>query len=140
MRMNPGESLRRFYFSSLVVLGLLISIPIVIWGSQLILKYVERFPAIIYFGAGVLAWTAAKMMLGEPLLKETLQSNALIAPLTYVAVIGAVIWYGFRGNHRRLENSIAEKLAALPAVQKADSSTAVAETGGKTMKIGRAHV
>ena len=38
----------------LVVLGLLISIPIVIWGSQLILKYVERFPAIIYFGAGVL--------------------------------------------------------------------------------------
>jgi YjbE family integral membrane protein len=118
----------------LVVLGLLISIPIVIWGSQLILKYVERFPAIIYFGAGVLAWTAAKMMLGEPLLKETLQSNALIAPLTYVAVIGAVLWYGFRGNHRRLENSIAEKLAALPAVQKADSSTAVAETGGKTMK------
>jgi len=45
----------------LVVMGLLISIPIVIWGSQLILKYVERFPAIVYVGSGVLAWTAVKM-------------------------------------------------------------------------------
>jgi YjbE family integral membrane protein len=42
----------------LVVLGLLISIPIVIWGSTLILKWVERFPAIVFLGAAVLAWTA----------------------------------------------------------------------------------
>src|SRR5262245_14202617 len=43
----------------LVVLGLLISIPIVIWGSRLILVWVDRFPALVYIGAGVLAWTAA---------------------------------------------------------------------------------
>ena len=98
---------------TLVVLGLLISIPIVIWGSQLILKWVDRFPAIVYVGAGVLAWTAAKMMLGEPLLKETLAANALIAPLVYFAVIGSVLWYGLRGNHRRLERRIAAQLAEL---------------------------
>src|SRR5262245_16832172 len=43
----------------LVVLGLLISVPIVIWGSTLILKWVEKYPSIVYIGAGVLAWTAA---------------------------------------------------------------------------------
>ena len=54
----------------LVVLGLLISIPIVIWGSTQILKLVERYPSVIYLGAGVLAWTAAKMILAEPMVKE----------------------------------------------------------------------
>ncbi|HYT47503.1 MAG TPA: TerC family protein, partial [Burkholderiales bacterium] len=43
----------------LVVLGLLISIPIVVWGSTLILRWLERFPALLYLGGAVLAWTAA---------------------------------------------------------------------------------
>ncbi len=63
-----------------VVLGLLISIPIVIWGSTLILKWVERFPVIVYVGAGVLAWTAAKMMMHEPLVKDAVNGNGVIAP------------------------------------------------------------
>src|SRR5690606_30036262 len=46
----------------LVILGLLVSIPIVIWGSTLILKWINRFPVIIYIGSGVLAWTASKMI------------------------------------------------------------------------------
>ena len=79
---------------TLVVLGLLISIPIVIWGSTLILKWVERYPAIVYIGVAVLAWTAAKMMLGEPLLKEFLAANDYVAPLVYVLVIGGVFAVG----------------------------------------------
>lgn len=39
----------------LVVLGMLISIPIVVWGSTLILRWVDRFPVMVYIGAGVLA-------------------------------------------------------------------------------------
>ncbi|HKU72023.1 MAG TPA: TerC family protein, partial [Burkholderiales bacterium] len=62
----------------LVVLGLLISIPIVIWGSQLILKWVERFPAIVYGGAGVLAWTAVTMMIGEPFVKALAEEHPLL--------------------------------------------------------------
>ena len=64
----------------LVVLGLLISIPIVIWGSTLILKWVERFPVIVYVGACVLALTAAKMMMHEPLVKDAVNGNGVIAP------------------------------------------------------------
>ena len=116
----------------LVVLGLLISIPIVIWGSQLILKWVDRYPAIVYFGAGVLAWTAAKMMLGEPLLKDTLAGNALIAPLVYFVVIASVLWFGVRGNHRRLEARIAGQLEARAGNAKNRSSTV--DEGGNAMK------
>jgi YjbE family integral membrane protein len=52
----------------LVVIGLLISVPIVVAGSTVVLKLVERFPSIIALGAAVLAVTAAQMVLSEPLL------------------------------------------------------------------------
>ena len=50
----------------LVILGLLISVPIVVLGSSVVLKLVERFPVIIQLGAAVLAFTAAKMIVSEP--------------------------------------------------------------------------
>ena len=52
----------------LVIIGLLISVPIVVYGSTVVLRLVERFPIIIQLGAAVLAFTAAKMVVGEPLL------------------------------------------------------------------------
>lgn len=84
----------------LVVLGLLISIPIVIWGSTLILKWVERFPIIMYLGAGVLAWTAVKMMLAEPVLKEPLAPYMAYSLLIYVVIIGGVLYAGYAMNRR----------------------------------------
>ena len=45
---------------SLVIIGLLVSIPVVVWGSTLILKWVDRFPVIITIEATVLAYTAAE--------------------------------------------------------------------------------
>jgi len=54
----------------LVVIGLLISVPIVVFGSSIVLKLVERFPIIIQLGAAVLAFTAAKMVVSEPLLTD----------------------------------------------------------------------
>lgn len=71
----------------LVVLGLLISIPIVIWGSTQILKLVERFPSIIYLGAGVLAWTAGKMITSEPFSKEWLATQAPVLEYAIHALI-----------------------------------------------------
>ena len=67
----------------LVVLGLVISVPIVVWGSTVVLKVVDRFPAVVYVGAGVLVWTAVKMILGEPLLKPV----AGRAPLSGLAAV-----------------------------------------------------
>ncbi|MCC7486166.1 MAG: YjbE family putative metal transport protein [Burkholderiales bacterium] len=86
----------------LVVLGLLISIPIVIWGSKLILAWVDRFPAIIYLGAGVLAWTAATMLLSEPLLREPIAGHGWIRGLAYATILSGVLGGGFFLNYRPL--------------------------------------
>ena len=50
----------------LVVLGLLISIPIIVWGSQLVIKLMERFPFIIIFGGMLLGWIAGGMLVTDP--------------------------------------------------------------------------
>ncbi|MFC4528117.1 TerC family protein [Dyella halodurans] len=47
---------------ALVVIGLAISVPLVVWGSSLILRLIERFPIIVYIGAAAIAWTAARMI------------------------------------------------------------------------------
>lgn len=117
----------------LVVLGLLISIPIVIWGSTLILKWVERFPVIVYLGAGVLAWTAVKMMVNEPLVKEPFHANGALIPLAYLLVIGGVLWAGFVRNHRHLESRITARLAALRKAQQEALASPDSNAGGPTM-------
>jgi YjbE family integral membrane protein len=99
----------------LVVLGLLISVPIVVWGSSLMLHWVERYPVIVYFGAGVLAWTAAKMITTEPLTRDAFVAYGLTVPLTHLALTAGVLWAGFVHNHRRLESRISARLAALAA-------------------------
>jgi YjbE family integral membrane protein len=87
----------------LVVLGLLISIPIVIWGSTQILKLVERFPSVIYVGAAVLAWTAAKMMISEPFSKEWLSTqNPVLEYVIQVVVVLGVLISGFIRSRRAL--------------------------------------
>jgi YjbE family integral membrane protein len=89
----------------LVVLGLLISIPIVIWGSTQILKLVERYPAITYIGAGVLAWTAGKMITSEPLVKTWLESrNGAVEYIIQLGAIAGVLLAGFLRSRLTLEN------------------------------------
>ena len=84
---------------ALVVLGLLISIPIVVWGSTQILKLLERYPSIIYIGAGVLAWTAAKMIIAEPMVQEwPLFQNPLFEYALQTLVIFGVLLAGFIKN------------------------------------------
>ena len=89
----------------LVVLGLLISIPIVVWGSTLILKWVERFPIIIYIGAAVLAWTAAAMVTTEPLVKDFLAGEQAMKLAIYVLIMGGVLGGGYLVNRRRRDKA-----------------------------------
>ena len=80
---------------SLVVIGLLISVPIVVWGSTLVLKLVERFPIIIYLGAGVLAYTAAHMIVSEPLLDAVFDPSMINRVATYAVLIVGVLTAGW---------------------------------------------
>ena len=84
----------------LVVLGLAISIPIVVWGSSLILHWIERFPSIIYVGAAVLAWTAAKMLTGEPVLKDWFDEHRTLTWVLYAVSIAGVLGLGLLKQRR----------------------------------------
>jgi YjbE family integral membrane protein len=107
----------------LVALGLLISIPIVVWGSTVILRFIDRYPAFVYLGAGVLAWTAAKMMIHEPLLAAFYDEYKVVPPLMYMVIVVGVLAAGFFKNHRRIESRITAHLARLKQ-QPIDSSVA----------------
>jgi len=63
---------------TLVVIGLLISIPIVVLGSKLVLRLVEKWPVIIQLGAAVLAFTAAQMVINEKLLDPVFDGGETI--------------------------------------------------------------
>ncbi len=117
----------------LVALGLLISIPIVVWGSTLLLKFVEKYPSVVYVGAGVLAWTSVKMMTAEPLIKDYLAANRAIVPLLYVLVVGGVLLAGFVRSHRHLEARNHQRLAAFPSAAAAASVSSADPTGESAM-------
>lgn len=94
----------------LVIIGLLVSVPIVVLGSTMVLKLVQRFPIIINIGAAVLAFTAAKMIVSEPLLDvvyggvesmptaETLHSAAQW--VTYALAVAGVLGAGWWATRR----------------------------------------
>ncbi|MFD0870049.1 integral membrane protein, YjbE family [Chlamydia abortus] len=82
----------------LVIIGLLISVPIMIWGSTLFLKWMSRFPWIIYIGSGVLAFTAAKMITDEPFVHNLLFVSPIAKWAFVIVVIVAVLLLGLRKN------------------------------------------
>ncbi|NWA08459.1 TerC family protein [Pseudomonas gingeri] len=49
----------------LVIFGIVISIPIIIWGSKLVLHFMDRFPLVITLGAALLGWIAGSMAVGD---------------------------------------------------------------------------
>ena len=90
---------------TLVVLGLLISIPIVVLGSKLVLQLVEKWPVIIHLGAAVLAFTAAQMIINEKLLDPIFDGgetiNLLARGATYVVAIAGVLGLGWWATKRQ---------------------------------------
>ena len=117
----------------LVALGLLISIPIVIWGSTFLLRFVERYPGLVSLGAGVLAWTAVKMLTSEPLLKDSFAAYKLTVPLLYAVTVFGVLWAGLVKNHRRLESRISARLASFARQGVAGSPAPNIFEGGQAM-------
>lgn len=82
----------------LVALGLLISVPIIIWGSTFFIKCVEKYPLVIYAGAGILAWTAAKMIVGEPLLDAVFKPFPAMQWMVMAAAVVGVLGSGWLRN------------------------------------------
>ncbi len=92
----------------LVVLGLLISIPIGVLGSKVVLRMVEKWPVIIHVGSAVLAFTAAQMIINEKLLDPLFDGGELINNLargaTYVLAITGVLVTGWWASRKEVQN------------------------------------
>lgn len=68
---NAGEQ----HQMALVIFGLVVSIPIIVWGSQIVLKLMDRFPVIILLGGMLLGWIAGGMLQTDPALKDIISQN-----------------------------------------------------------------
>lgn len=79
----------------LVVLGLMISVPLVVWGSTLLLKLIDRFPAIVYVGAAAIAWTAARMITRDHLVESWFDARDPLRYLVDVVVVAGVLGIGW---------------------------------------------
>jgi YjbE family integral membrane protein len=66
---GPGHAM------PLVIFGLVVSIPIIIWGSQLVLRLMDRYPIVITLGAMLLGWIAGSMAVGDPALAGWMPAN-----------------------------------------------------------------
>ncbi len=60
----------------LVTFGLVVSVPIIVWGSKLVMKLMDRFPIVIVIGAGLLGWIAGDMSVTDASTKEWVNVNA----------------------------------------------------------------
>lgn len=91
----------------LVVIGLLISIPIVVLGSKLVLRLVEKWPVILHLGAAVLAFTAAQMIINEKLLDPVFDGgetiNHLARGATYILAIAGVLGTGWLATRKQVQ-------------------------------------
>ena len=85
----------------LVTFGILVSIPIVVWGSKLVLTLMDRFPVVITLGAALLGWIAGGMLLTDRATPEALSKGIPYAHYLFAAA-GAVLvvvvgkWLGSR--------------------------------------------
>jgi YjbE family integral membrane protein len=89
----------------LVIFGLLLSLPLVVWGSGILARLMNKFPMIIWIGGGVLGWVAVKMMLDDPATAGWLDASLAgvlhwIAPVVAAVTISGMGWWYARGTAR----------------------------------------
>jgi YjbE family integral membrane protein len=89
----------------LLILGLAISIPLIIFGSTIILKLMDRFPVIITGGAALLGWVAGEMLITDPVLVDWIAANMswmhihvplapLASEISWAQIVGAALVVG----------------------------------------------
>jgi predicted tellurium resistance membrane protein TerC len=81
---------------ALVIFGLLVSIPLIVWGSTLVLKLLDRFPIVIALGAGLLGWIAGGLLIDDPFMDRwswtNLQSAEYAAQVAGAVFVLAIGW------------------------------------------------
>ena len=76
----------------LLALGLALSIPLIVFGSKLLMTIMEKYPVVIYAGAALIAWTAGEMMLSDGKVGPIIESDmpGWVIPAVITAVVLAI--------------------------------------------------
>jgi YjbE family integral membrane protein len=90
----------------LIIFGLIISIPIVVFGSQLIMRIIERFPVLVWAGGGLLGYIAGDMAIEDPAVAPWIAANVAFVsmfapPVGFVLVVAAGVWLSRRRARMR---------------------------------------
>jgi len=82
----------------MLFIGMVITIPLILFGSAMIMKLMDRFPVFILIGAGLLGWVAGDMAVSDPAIKDYVEANAsyleTVAPIVgaaFVVIVGKLI-------------------------------------------------
>ena len=73
----------------LVIFGLLVSVPIIIWGSQMVIRLMDRFPIVITIGGMLLGWIAGGMLITDPAVADHV--SAWQPQIKYIAEVGGAL-------------------------------------------------
>jgi len=97
----------------LILIGLAISVPIIVWGSQLVIKLVDRYPSVILVGGAVLCWTAYGMIVREPMLVAWFEAHPAAKLVLAVLAFSIALapWYA-----ERLSEQMKPLTVLLPAM------------------------
>ena len=77
-----------------VIVGMLITVPLIIYGSSIFAKLIGKYPIILLFGGGLLGWVAGEMMVEDPILMPYVQGEELffkIGTVFFVLIVTAMI-------------------------------------------------
>ncbi|SAK41120.1 integral membrane protein TerC [Caballeronia pedi] len=75
---------------ALVIFGLIVSIPLIVWGSTLVLKLLDRFPGVVLLGAGLLGWIAGGLIIDDPFIDRWPALNTEL--VGYAARVGGALF------------------------------------------------
>ncbi|RPH45728.1 MAG: TerC family protein [Burkholderiales bacterium] len=84
----------------LVIIGLLITIPLVVWGSGFVTKMMDRWPLLAAVGASILALTGAGMIVKDPIFDQFVIDHAVFDRVLQVGIALAMFAFGYRAYKR----------------------------------------
>jgi predicted tellurium resistance membrane protein TerC len=85
----------------LLITGLTLSIPLIVIGSTLIMKIMDRFPIVVYIGAALIAWTSGEMIVMDLAVQPLLPHFFYELPYLQVAIVAGVLGFGWWSNYRQ---------------------------------------
>ncbi len=88
-----------------VIIGLVLSIPLIVFGSTTIMSLMDRFPIIVYIGAGLIAWTSGEMIDSDKAMQPYLPNIFIGTPVLAILLTLGVISYGWWYNQKKGRNA-----------------------------------